>query len=183
VKGEGGSNETSPPTISASSSGRCRAAGRVASCAGARLSDAAGALDRRLCPRRHHRHHRAPDRSMAVRAARPAIRHRKPDRGSHQYRHRNRGARARGRLHAAPRHGVERDQRHALRQAKLQFHPRHGTGRGHHPLPPCHAGKSIVPGEDHSRVHRLCEVQSPARSATDRAASARRSMSPANCSK
>jgi tripartite-type tricarboxylate transporter receptor subunit TctC len=31
---------------------------------------------------------------------------------------------------------------------------------GHYPLPPCHAGESIVPGEDRSRVHQLCEVQS-----------------------
>jgi hypothetical protein len=27
-------------------------------------------------------------------------------------------------------------------------------------LPPCHAGKSIVPGDDCSRVHQLCEVRS-----------------------
>ena len=35
--------ETSPPTISASGGGRCRAAGRVADRMGAILSDAAGA--------------------------------------------------------------------------------------------------------------------------------------------
>ena len=41
-------NETSPPTISASGRGRCRAAGRVAHRVGASLSVAAGAHHRRL---------------------------------------------------------------------------------------------------------------------------------------
>ena len=45
-------DETSPPTISASGSGRCRAPGRVALRLGASLSDAAGAHHRRLCRRR-----------------------------------------------------------------------------------------------------------------------------------
>ncbi len=52
------------------------------------LSDAAGAHDRRLSRRRSVGHPRAPDRSMAVGAARPAIRHREPARRRHQYRHR-----------------------------------------------------------------------------------------------
>ena len=77
-----------------------------------------------------------------------------------QYRHRSRRARARGRLHAASGHGVERDQRHALRQARFQLHPRHRAGRGRHALPAGHAGESIVPSEDRSRVHQLCKVQS-----------------------
>src|SRR5262249_43255226 len=42
-------NETSPPNFSASDSGRCRAAGRVARRVGASLPVAAGALGRR-CP-------------------------------------------------------------------------------------------------------------------------------------
>ena len=58
-------------------------------------------IDRRLCRRRRGRHPRAPDRSMAVGAARPAIRHREPAGRRHQYRHRGGRARARGRLHAA----------------------------------------------------------------------------------
>src|SRR5262245_3471897 len=77
---------------------------------------------------------------MAVRPARPAIRRRKPDGGSHQYRHRSRRACACGWLYAVPCYGVECDQRHALRQAQLQLHSRHRAGRGHHPLSPCHAG-------------------------------------------
>jgi tripartite-type tricarboxylate transporter receptor subunit TctC len=43
-------NETSPPSISASGRGCCRAAGRAACCSSAVLSDTAGAPDRRLRP-------------------------------------------------------------------------------------------------------------------------------------
>ena len=78
------------------------------------------------------RHHRAPDGSMAVGAARPAIRHREPAGRRQQYRHRGRRARAAGRLHAPPGRRGERDQRDALRQAQFQFHPRHRAGRRHH---------------------------------------------------
>ena len=67
-------------TISASGRGRCRAAGRLAHRLGASLSDAAGAHHCWLRRRRRDRHPRAPDRSMAVGAARPAIRHREPAR-------------------------------------------------------------------------------------------------------
>ena len=45
-------------------------------------------IDRRLCRRRLDRHRRAPDGSMAVGAARPAIHHRKPAGRRQQYRHR-----------------------------------------------------------------------------------------------
>ena len=110
--------------------------------------------------RRRDRHHRAPDRSMAVGAARPAIRHREPAGRRRQYRHRGGRARAAGRLYAAPGRCVERDQRDALRQAQFQFHPRHRAGRGHHPRAQRHGGESIGSGQDGSRVHRLCQGQS-----------------------
>ena len=45
-------NETSPPEISASGCGHCRASVSLALCLGTSLPDAAGAPDRRLCPRR-----------------------------------------------------------------------------------------------------------------------------------
>ena len=90
-------------TISASGRGRCRAAGRVAHRVGASLSDrgrcasivgfAAGGA---------HRHRRAPDGSMAVGAARSAIRRREPAGCRQQYRHRGGRACAAGRLHAPP---------------------------------------------------------------------------------
>ena len=147
-------------TISASGRGRCRAAGRVAHRVGASLSDAAGAHHRRLCRRRRDRHRRAPDGSMAVGAARPAIRHREPAGRRQQYRHRGGRARAAGRLHAPPGQFGERDQRDALRQAQFQFHPRHRAGRGHHPRAQRHGGESIGSGQDGSRVHRLCQGQS-----------------------
>ena len=117
-------------------------------------------IDRRLCRRRRARHHRAPDRSMAVGAARPAVRHREPAGRRRQYRHRGGRACAAGRLHAAPGQSGERDQRDALRQAQLQFHPRHRAGRGHRPRAPRHGGQSIGSGQDGSRVHRLCQGQS-----------------------
>ena len=105
-------HETSPPKFSASGRGRCRAAGRLAHRVGASLSDAAGAHDRRLCRRRRGRHRRAPDRSMAVGAARPAIRHREPAGCRQQYRHRGGREVASGRLHAAPgRHDQTRSTR------------------------------------------------------------------------
>ena len=153
--------ETSPPPISASGSGCCRAPGRVALRVGRKpirrgrcasiVGFAAGGAER---------HPRASDRSMAVGAARPAIRHREPAGRRQQYRHRGGRACAAGRLHAAPGRCAERDQRDALRQAQFQFHPRHRAGREHHPRCPCHGGESIGSGQDGSRVHRLCQGQS-----------------------
>ena len=107
---------------------------RLAHRVGASLSVAAGAHRRRLCRRRRDRHRRAPDRAMAVGAARPAIRHREPAGRRQQYRRPRRSC-------ARPPDGYtlllvscgERDQRDALRQAQFQFHPRHRAGRGHHP--------------------------------------------------
>ena len=61
------------------------------------------------------RHPRAPDGSMAVGAARPAIRHREPAWRRQQYRHRSGRACACRRLHAAPGRLTKRDQRDALR--------------------------------------------------------------------
>ena len=55
---------------------------------------------------------------------------------------------------------VARDQRDALRQAQLQFHPRHRAGRGHCACASGHAGPPLVSGQDGSRVHRLCQGQS-----------------------
>ena len=52
--------------------------------------------------RRRDRHPRASDGTMAVGAARPAIRHREPAGRGHQYRHRGGRACAPGRLHASP---------------------------------------------------------------------------------
>ena len=52
--------------------------------------------------RRRDRHRRAPDGSMAVGAARPAIRYREPAGRRQQYRHRGGRARAAGRLYAPP---------------------------------------------------------------------------------
>ena len=156
---------------------------RVAHRTGASLSVAAGALDRRHSRRRRGRHHRAPDRSMAVGAARPAIHHREPAGRRHQYRHRGGRACAAGRLYAAAGQCGERDQRDALRQAQFQFHSRHRAGCGHHPRSPCHGGQSIGSGQDGSRVHRLCQGQSGQDQHGVGRHRQRRPMWPASCSR
>ena len=83
---------------------------------------------------RRGRHPRAPDGSMAVGAARPAIRHREPAGRRQQYRHRGgRDVRPPTAIRSSCVSVGERDQRDALRQAQFQFHPRHRAGREHHP--------------------------------------------------
>src|SRR6266852_6648008 len=79
------SNEISTSSISTTGSERCRAACRLASCKGASLSVAAGALDHRLSRGRCERHHRTPDWSMAIGEARTAIHHREPGGRCRQY--------------------------------------------------------------------------------------------------
>src|SRR5436190_4582323 len=71
----GGQHETSPPTISPSDSGYCRAAARVAHRKGAGLSDTAGAGNRAIRAGGSDRHHSTLDWPMAIGAAQPAIRH------------------------------------------------------------------------------------------------------------
>ena len=89
------------------------------------------------------RHRRAADRTMAVGASRPAVRHREPAGCWYQYRHRGRRASTARRLYAPPGRLHERNQRHVLPEAQFQFHPRYRTGFEHHAAAPGHAGKSI----------------------------------------
>ena len=89
-----------------------------------------------------------------------SFRDREPARRRDQSRGRSRGARAAGRLYAAPRGFAELHQCDALRQSQFQFHPRHRTGCEHRPRALRHGGYAIVPGQDRSRVHRLCQGQS-----------------------
>src|SRR5262245_37492222 len=102
-------------------SGRCRAAGRIAHCKRAGLSNAAGPHHGRLCRRRRDRHRRPDHGAMAVGAAGPAIRGREPAGGRYQYRHRGGGECRPRRPHAAHGEPDERGQRDALRQAQLHF--------------------------------------------------------------
>ena len=86
--------------------------------------------------------------SMAVGAARPAIRHRQPAGRRQQYRHRGGRARAAGRLHAALVGRDERDQRDALRRTSISISS--ATSRRSRACPHvlCHGGQSIIPGQD-----------------------------------
>ena len=170
--------------ISASGSGRCRAAGRLAHRGGAEpIRRGRCASSSALPPGGADRHHRAPDRAMAVGAARPAIRHREPAGRRQQYRHRGGRACASGRLYAAAGRSDQRDQRDTLRQAQFQFHPRHRAGRGHHSRAST-SWRSI-----HRFRPRRFPSSSPmprpirARSIWRRAATGPRRMCPASCSR
>ena len=149
---------------------------------GADLSDAAGAHDRRLCPRRYDRHCRTPHRTVAVGATRPAIRHRESaGRGA------NIAAEAvvrapRGRLHAPV--VTSTNVINATLFDKLNFNfirdiaPVAGVIRI--PLRP--GGASIGSGQDGSRVHRPCQGQ-PGQDHYGVAGTGHRLMWPANCSR
>ncbi len=75
--------------------------------------------------------------------------------------HRNGRARATRRLHPPAFRRATRHQRDdALRQARLQFHPRHRPGRGRRAAAPCHGGQCGVSRQDAGRAHHLCQGQS-----------------------
>ena len=93
-------------------------------------------IDRRFRGRRRDRHHCAPDRAMAIGAARPAIHRREPAGRQGQYRHRGGRTRAPDGYTLLLVISANAAQRDALRQAQFQFHPRHRAGRWHHPRAP-----------------------------------------------
>jgi hypothetical protein len=88
--------------------------GFVAHRKSADVSDPTGALGRRISSGRRHRHHCAPDRSMALGAAWSAIHHREPAGRRQQRCRRSRRAFAPGRLHASSCFFSKRDQYNAL---------------------------------------------------------------------
>ena len=163
-------HETSPPTISISRRGRCRAAGRLAHRERASLSYPAGAHHCCLCPRRRGGHHRAPDRPVAFRPARSILHHGESAGSRRQHRDRGRRQCTPRRPYVAAGHRPQRGQRRALREAQLQLYPRHRAGRGRHSRADGHPGASIVSGHDGRRAHRLCQSQSRQRSTWPRRA-------------
>ncbi len=97
--------------------------------------------------------------TISVGASRPAIRHREQagrrqqsgDRNGHQGRSR--------RLYGIPGQSRQRHQRHALQEPDVQFHPRHGAGRGLHPRAERDGGQPERAGENRRRVHQLRQGQ------------------------
>ena len=124
------------------------------------LSGAPGAHDHRLRRRRRDRHHRALDRAVAHRAARPDIHRREPPRRRHQSRRRGGHQRARGRLHAAacsPANAIN-----ATLYEKLNFNFIRDVApvAGLDQRAAGHAGQPVASGEDRRGVHRLRQGQS-----------------------
>ncbi len=155
-----GHYEIAPSRISASRSGRRRASVRDAVRLRASLSVAAGAPAGRLWRRRRARHFGAPDGAMAVRSARPAVRRREQGRRQQRHRHRGGGPGACRRADAAAGVACQRRQCDALRQAELQFPPRHRAGRRHQPRSQRHGRGAVVSGQNGPGIHRLCQGQS-----------------------
>src|SRR5262245_1221263 len=108
--------------------GCCRGAGVAAHCWGASLSVPASATDCRISGRRSDRHHRTPDRTVALRSSGSAILRRQPARCRQQYRRRGDCARARRRSHVVPGERNKRGQRDAVREAQFRFRARHRCG-------------------------------------------------------
>ena len=66
-----------------------------------------------------------------------------------------------GRLHAAARHVLQRDQRRALHASEFQLHARHRAGRrASRRIPLVMVVNPSVAGEDRPRIHRLRQSQS-----------------------
>src|SRR5262249_11570553 len=128
--------------------------------AGADLSVAAGAHHRRLSARRLDRHSWPADGTMAVTAGRSAVRGRKPAGSRWQCRQRGRRPCSARRLYAPDVRHRQHDQRDALRQAQLRFHPRLRAGRGGHARGQRDRRASLGSGQQRSGADRLCKSQS-----------------------
>ena len=107
------------------------------------------------------RHHRAPDGSMAVGAARPAIRHREPTGRRQQYRHR--GGRACASRTATRSSWSSQRTQSTRRSTTSSVSISSATLRRSPALAAFRyvmVVTSLVPGQDGPRVHRLCQGQS-----------------------
>ena len=159
ISGRRGHETSTPPSFATRR--RCRCGCRRSRLASALdLSDAAGAHPCRFSGGRSGRHHRAHDRTMAVAALRPAIHHREPAGAGTNIATEAVVQPRPGRLYAAFGHGVERDQRLALRTSEFQFHPRHRADCQRRSRAQRHGGSSRASGPYGARVHRLREGQS-----------------------
>jgi hypothetical protein len=188
------SGEDSAAEISASDSGRRRVSRCLARSKGTILPDAAGAHCGGLCGGRRDRPCRAPDGSVAVRAARPAIRHREPDGRRncaptpHRAAHRAAATPSRHPMRKATRPGPARargapgthmgpKQKPPPSSRAPQINPRNPPpqSRSRGPLPPQGPPKAGPPGpaagdRAATRPQRRRHTEPPARAAGDRAA-------------
>ena len=174
----------SPPPVPARSPLPPRRSPRLPALAhGADLPIAHGADHRRHLGRRHHRYRRAPDRAMADRQARPAVRGREPHRRQQQHRHRGRGACRGRRLHAVHGQLGQRHQHDAVQESQLQLLHRPRAGRDRHALAAgsCRSIRRCRPRRVPSSSPTPRPI--PARSTWARAATARPAHVPASCSK
>ena len=153
-------HEAAPPQVPLPHGKRCRRCGAAARELRAELPDAPGAHHRRAGGGELVGHHGAARRAVRLGAARAAVHRRGAARRRRQHRDRGgRGGCAR-RLHRSPRQRAEHHQPGALRPAQLQLPARHRAGRRHPPRAAGDGGAAVVPGEDRSGVHRLCQGQS-----------------------
>src|SRR6266851_3561065 len=126
----------------------------------ARLSGARGEMGRALSARRDDRRSRPYHVAMAVRQDGAAVSHREQGGRRQQYRRRVRRARGPRRLHHAPRQSRQRDQRDALQEPALRFHPGHRAGRRAREDAERDGGHPFLSGQDRGRIHRLLQGES-----------------------
>ena len=149
----------SAPEIFATRHGRrsvCRGVERE----GGNLSEPSGPGCRRLSARTIGRHQRASSCPMAVGPARPAFCRRQSAGREQHGRHRSRRARAARRLHAALDQHQQLHQCDAVREAAVQFHPRHRAGRRQYPRAAGHGSESGVPVNSVPEFIAYCQSQS-----------------------
>src|SRR5262249_4758881 len=121
---------------------------------------AGGAHHLRSCPGQRGRHPRASDRPMAVRATRPAIRHRESC-GCRRHSGRRGGRAFTTRwLHASRLRFARRNQCDTQRQAQFCFSARYRTDCWYRPWPACPGSTPVVSSQDNPRIYCLRQSQS-----------------------
>ena len=150
----GTGNETSPPSISATGRGRCRAAILIAIHLGASVSVAAAALDHRISARWRCRHRGSDHGTVVVGAARSTDHHREPARRQHQYCRPSSDQFAARRVHVAVSRAFHRGQRKSVREPSIRLAAGYRAGFRAHRLSHGDGRAPIGTGKDYCRDHR-----------------------------